>query len=87
MSDPEDGIREKPRADLGIGAEHSADTEAVPALSAGRWPRLRRLLAKAAEFGRVEVRGITPIPLKERTVDRTVNVFTLWWSMNANILP
>ncbi|KAK4147233.1 permease for cytosine/purines, uracil, thiamine, allantoin-domain-containing protein [Dichotomopilus funicola] len=51
-----------------------------------RKTRLRTLLSKAAAFGRVEVRGITPIPVKERTVTRTVNVFTLWWSMNTNIL-
>jgi hypothetical protein len=57
---------------------------AVP--PAGRWGRARQLLYKAVTFGRVEVRGITPIPVKERTVDKTVNVFTLWWSMNTNIL-
>lgn len=54
---------------------------------AGRWARLGDLLRKAAAFGRVELRGITPIPIQERTVDRTINIFTLWWSMNANILP
>lgn len=54
---------------------------------AGRWARIRDLLGKAAAFGRVELRGITPIPVQERTVERTINVFTLWWSMNANILP
>jgi hypothetical protein len=37
-------------------------------------------------FGRVEARGITPIPVKERTVTRTINIFTLWWSMSTNIL-
>ncbi|KAK4103997.1 hypothetical protein N658DRAFT_419633 [Parathielavia hyrcaniae] len=62
--------------------------EPVPALDvpAGRWARVRRFLYKAAMLGRVEVRGMTPIPEKERTVERTVNIFTLWWSMNTNIL-
>ncbi|KXX76532.1 Purine-cytosine permease fcyB [Madurella mycetomatis] len=54
---------------------------------AGRWGRIQDLLRKAAAFGRVELRGITPIPVQERMVERTINVFTLWWSMNANILP
>jgi hypothetical protein len=64
------------------GSEHGAVSD-VPA---GRSARLRDILRKAARFGRVEVRGITPIPVKERTVETTVNVFTLWWSMNTNIL-
>ncbi|KAM7221161.1 Permease for cytosine/purines, uracil, thiamine, allantoin domain containing protein [Rhypophila decipiens] len=48
--------------------------------------RARDIGLKVVRFGRVEVRGIAPIPLKERTVTRTINVFTLWWSMNINIL-
>jgi hypothetical protein len=70
----------------------ATDQDAVPAehistSKEGRWTRLLAVLRKAAAFGRVEIRGITPIPVKERTVTRTVNVFTLWWSMNTNILP
>jgi hypothetical protein len=68
----------------GDDPERNPDT--VDAVPAGRWARTRRFLHKAAAFGRVEVRGITPIPVKERTVERTVNIFTLWWSMNVNIL-
>ncbi|KAK3378473.1 permease for cytosine/purines, uracil, thiamine, allantoin-domain-containing protein [Podospora didyma] len=52
-----------------------------------KWAPLRTFLRKAAVFGRVELRGIAPIPIKERTVTRTINVFTLWWSMSVNILP
>lgn len=37
-------------------------------------------------LNRAEARGISPVPLEERTETRTVNVFTLWWTMNANIL-
>ncbi|KAJ0305389.1 hypothetical protein Brms1b_010845 [Colletotrichum noveboracense] len=42
---------------------------------------------KLVSLGHVEVRGIAPIPVEERTVTRTVNIFTLWWCMNANVLP
>lgn len=44
-------------------------------------------LQKLASFGRVEVNGVTPIPVEERTVTKTVNIFTLWACMNANMLP
>ncbi|KAK4239680.1 permease for cytosine/purines, uracil, thiamine, allantoin-domain-containing protein [Achaetomium macrosporum] len=60
--------------------------QTAPASPNDRWARTRELLRKAATFGRVEVRGITPIPVVDRNVDQTVNVFTLWWSMNTNIL-
>jgi len=53
----------------------------------GTWGRVRYLAHKAMLFGRVEVRGIAPIPVMERTSEKTVNVFTLWWSINFNILP
>lgn len=79
-ADPERGVS---------GPASSSDFCSGNANGNGRWARLRRLrrlLGKAAALGRVEIRGIAPVPEKERTVERTVNVFTLWWSMNANIL-
>ncbi|KAK0670462.1 putative purine-cytosine permease [Cercophora samala] len=51
------------------------------------WTKIRDFAYKVIVLGRVELRGVAPIPVKERTVERTVNIFTLWWSMNANILP
>lgn len=82
---PEDGLGEKPPPVQ--GPETDVDSGLAPSAPAGgRWPRTRDLLSKAAALGRVEVRGITPIPVKERTVDKTLNIFTLWWSMNTNIL-
>jgi len=66
--------------------EWSPEHAAVPPAAAGQRDGFRELLRKAITFGRVEVRGITPIPVKERTVTRTVNIFTLWWSMSTNIL-
>jgi len=44
--------------------------------------RLYRFLAK----GRVEGRGIVPVPEEERTSTRYFNVFTIWLSVNTNIL-
>jgi hypothetical protein len=68
------------------GSEKNPEPAVVPAAPAGEWPRLRTLLHSVGVFGRVEARGITPIPVKERTVTRTINIFTLWWSMSTNIL-
>ncbi|TID04298.1 Purine-cytosine permease fcyB [Colletotrichum higginsianum] len=42
---------------------------------------------KLLRLGRVEEHGIEPIPLAERTSTRYLNAFTVWFSMNANILP
>lgn len=47
----------------------------------------KRMFFKAASFGRVELRGIQPIPVEERTDTQFANVFTIWWCMNANLLP
>ncbi|KAK3315635.1 permease for cytosine/purines, uracil, thiamine, allantoin-domain-containing protein [Apodospora peruviana] len=56
----------------------------TPTRSAGGW---RGVVDTIVKFGRVEVRGISPIPVHERTVTQTVNVFTLWACMNTNVLP
>ncbi|KAK4251037.1 permease for cytosine/purines, uracil, thiamine, allantoin-domain-containing protein [Corynascus novoguineensis] len=70
----------------GSDPERAAEHGAVSDVRVGKRGHFGDVLRKAVTFGRVEVRGITPIPVKERTVERTVNVFTLWWSMNTNIL-
>lgn len=64
--------------------ESTSSVRDAQAEEVGGW---RGTLHKLAAFGRVEVRGIAPIPVAERTVTRTINVFTLWWCMNANMLP
>jgi hypothetical protein len=67
-----------------VASEKAVDrNDAAPP---GRWGQFREAFLRVAAFGRVELRGITPIPVKERTVERTINIFTLWWSMNTNIL-
>ncbi|KAF2765116.1 hypothetical protein EJ03DRAFT_345856 [Teratosphaeria nubilosa] len=35
----------------------------------------------------VETRGIQPIPVEERTNKRTLDIFTLWFTMSTNPLP
>lgn len=41
---------------------------------------------KILRYGRVEARGIEPIPLEERTSTRYYNIATIWTSVNTNIL-
>lgn len=43
-------------------------------------------LEKFLKMGRVEAQGIQPIPLEERTNTRYWNIFTIWCSINTNIL-
>lgn len=35
----------------------------------------------------VEIRGITPVPVEERTDTRFVNIFSLWFTMSVTLLP
>ncbi|OIW32643.1 hypothetical protein CONLIGDRAFT_613281 [Coniochaeta ligniaria NRRL 30616] len=35
----------------------------------------------------VEMRGITPVPIEERTDKRFINVFFVWFTMSTNLLP
>ncbi|KAH7327733.1 permease for cytosine/purines, uracil, thiamine, allantoin-domain-containing protein [Stachybotrys elegans] len=44
------------------------------------------MLSKALRLGRVEQRGIEPLALEDRTDRRFFNIFTIWCSMNTNIL-
>jgi cytosine/uracil/thiamine/allantoin permease len=44
------------------------------------------MLHKALRLGRVEEKGIQPLPVDERTSTRFFNIFTVWFSMNSNIL-
>lgn len=52
-----------------------------------RGGRYAQLLRKVLTAGRVEERGIQPIPLQDRNSTRYFNCFTIWCSMNCNILP
>ncbi|CAM1503593.1 Fc.00g011840.m01.CDS01 [Cosmosporella sp. VM-42] len=44
------------------------------------------LFHKALRMGRVEEKGIQPLAIEERTVTRFLNIFTIWCSINSNIL-
>lgn len=68
-----------------IEADESNKPAAVP--PSGLWGHLCYYGHKVIVAGRVELQGISPIPVKERTVTKTLNIFTLWWSMSCNILP
>jgi hypothetical protein len=45
-----------------------------------------RLLSEVLAKGKVEGHGIVPLPIEHRTSTRYFNVFTIWFSMNTNIL-
>ncbi|KYK62134.1 purine-cytosine permease FCY22 [Drechmeria coniospora] len=44
------------------------------------------LLRKVLRMGRVEENGIRPLAVEERTNTRFFNIFTVWFSINSNIL-
>jgi hypothetical protein len=51
--------------------------------------RLERAFERVDEvlrMGRVEAKGIQPVPLEDRKNTRYWNIFTVWCSMNTNIL-
>ena len=63
------------------------DTQAdISAVESQTLSRRKAWLGKAARWG-VETRGITPVPLEERTDHRFVNVFFVWFTMSTNLLP
>lgn len=44
------------------------------------------LLRRLSRLGLVEENGIRPLPLAERRNTRFFNIFTVWFSINSNIL-
>ncbi|KAJ5902169.1 hypothetical protein N7495_002697 [Penicillium taxi] len=46
----------------------------------------RAWLNKIASWG-IELRGIAPVPIEERTDKRFINVFFVWFTMSTNLLP
>lgn len=87
MATTDDRLEEKPPYGVDVDTEKNTAAVTTNDGPVAGWTRIRDLAHKAIVFGRVELRGVAPIPVEERTVDRTINIFTLWWSMNANILP
>jgi hypothetical protein len=46
----------------------------------------QKWLRKISGWG-VETRGITPVPMEERTDKRFINVFFVWFTLSTNLLP
>ena len=44
------------------------------------------VLRRLAGFG-VELRGILPVTLEERTDTKALNVFSFWWTVSLGLLP
>ncbi|KAL4876527.1 permease for cytosine/purines, uracil, thiamine, allantoin-domain-containing protein [Aspergillus karnatakaensis] len=65
----------------------TADTTTLEAQSLGKFPRVpQSWLSRIANWG-VELRGVTPVPIEERTDDRFINVFFVWFTLSTNLLP
>lgn len=65
------------------GPPYSPDATAEPRTSESS---ATRLLHEVLARGKVEGHGIVPLPAEVRTETRYFNVFTMWFSMNTNIL-
>lgn len=55
-------------------------------LPRSRVSRVFERLDDLLRMGRIEAKGIQPIPVEERKSTRFWNIFTVWCSMNTNIL-
>lgn len=63
------------------------DISTVEAQSKGKFPRVPdRWLSRIANWG-VELRGVAPVPIEERTDTRFINVFFVWFTLSTNLLP
>lgn len=52
----------------------------------GRAQKAYEKLQKLLSMGKVELNGVEPVPRHERTSKRYWNIFTVWCSINSNIL-
>ncbi|PNY24594.1 Purine-cytosine permease FCY22 [Tolypocladium capitatum] len=57
-----------------------------PSSTSSRSSAMHRVLHKVLRVGRIEENGILPLPVEERTNTRFFSIFTVWFSMNTNIL-
>lgn len=83
---PGHAVEVLPRESDGEPKTSNSQTDDTPE-STSRRSRYGRILRRALTAGQVEERGIEPLAPEERTVTRYFNCFTIWCSMNANILP
>ncbi|KAL4783274.1 permease for cytosine/purines, uracil, thiamine, allantoin-domain-containing protein [Aspergillus varians] len=63
------------------------DIATAESQSQGKFLRLpEKWLSRIANWG-VELRGVTPVPIEERTDSRFLNVFFVWFTLSTNLLP
>lgn len=62
--------------------QHDAHSASDSDAESGRGKRLHSIL----KSGKVEQNGIVPIPPEDRTSTRFFNIFTVWASVDSNIL-
>ncbi|KAK7423814.1 hypothetical protein QQZ08_008857 [Neonectria magnoliae] len=74
-ADAEKGVPAQRTPD--VDRDDQSDTFSIKASS---------IFHKALRMGRVEEKGIQPIPVEERQMTRFYNIFTIWFSINSNIL-
>lgn len=71
-----------PEKAMGVTSKTSTGGDATAPTS-----RFSETLDKALKASSVEIRGILPVPLHERTSRRYSSFFTLWTTLNINLLP
>ncbi|KAI9373903.1 permease for cytosine/purines, uracil, thiamine, allantoin-domain-containing protein [Aspergillus egyptiacus] len=49
-------------------------------------PQAEKWLSRITKLG-IELRGVSPVPLEERTDRRFINVFFVWFTLSTNLLP
>ncbi|KAL3454968.1 permease for cytosine/purines, uracil, thiamine, allantoin-domain-containing protein [Aspergillus heterothallicus] len=69
---------------------HAADYDPADIATAeaqGKFPRVpEKWLSRITNWG-IELRGVTPVPIEERTDNRFINVFFVWFTLSTNLLP
>lgn len=69
------------------GNDHGFNDKPVDSRPEQRGSGALGLVRRVLRAGRVEETGIQPLPLEARTSTRFYNIFTVWCSINCNILP
>ncbi|KAL2862507.1 purine-cytosine permease family protein [Aspergillus lucknowensis] len=68
-------------------AETARPVDVAAAEAQGKFPRVpEKWLSRITNWG-IELRGVTPVPLEERTDSRFINVFFVWFTLSTNLLP
>lgn len=70
--------------EINTGQNEDANNIAYKGLDVLR--RSQTFWHRLASWG-VELRGITPVALDERTDHRAINLFFLWFTISCNLLP